>query len=923
MNLRGVLRVSLVAGVVAALGVVIVPEADASGLPGNCALSADKASVTCSFSYIDPSSGNPVQLFVVPSWVSSLQVTAIGARGGDGEVDNGSTLGGSGGAGALVSGSVPVTGGSALRVFVGGTPTGGTDCYSTTPCNGGYNGGGSVGNGSGSPLGFGGGGGGASELDYNSTLLIVAAGGGGGSENDPSCYSSGFTQSVDVYGDGGAADATAPTVSCSSVASASGGGGGTPSAGGSAGAGTPTNAVPGASGTLGQGASAVELAGAGGGGIHGGGSGAVAQYLNLVTVESGGGGGGSLVPTGGSESTTAQAAGITITYPLQPQSISFTGPGSGSVGAPGSLSATGGASGEPVTFASTTPNICTVTGSSVAYQAVGTCTVTADQAGDGVSYAPAPEVSQSFPVVQGSVTTIVDSTYSIYGAPGLVSAHVVPAVSGTVAFTIDGNAAGSTPVTVGNGYANATLSTSAGLSAGTHSVAATFTPTDTTDYQAATSIPGTLTIAPAGTSTILAAPSGVVFGQAASVMASVSATGAPVPPGSIDFTIDGHDAGSVAVDGSGSATLSGISGLGVGSHDVVATFTPGNGNYVGSTSTHQTLVVSQAATSTSVPKVGLSSISVMVSPNAPGAGTPTGTVTFYAGGTQIGTAPVQPDGSATLTYASRGAVVIAAQYGGNTDFLGSSNSTAVSNPTITAHVSSRVAKTRFGWYHTPVRVSFACTAGSGALSQPCPAPVMLSGSGAAQHLTETILDTDGGIATASVSGINIDRTQPRITIHGVKERGSYNGAVPKITCTATAGPSGLTPAGCRVRRTRSGSTLRYVATATSKAGLTRTVRGHITVNTVFIRGLALRHGAYTLRKGHLYDLRAYARGAVAPVLLYAAPLGARPGGGHAIMTPIGNGLWQITIALNRTPYTHWVLDVRIGKTSYQINITLI
>lgn len=525
-------------------------------------------------------------------------------------------------------------------------------------------------------------------------------------------------------------------------------------------------------------------------------------------------------------------------------------------------------------------------------------------------------------VRDGVAVAITPPSAVTYGATPTVTATESPAVAGSVQFSVNGTDFGS-PVTVdGSGSATSPALTDGSgqpLTAGSYSIGATFTPTDTVQYTTAAAPPQTLTVNAAPTQTTLAAPTGVVYGQSTTVTASET----PAVGGSMDFTVDGTDVGSVAVDGTGNATSGTISGLAVGSHDVQATFTPTDStDYTTSTSTTQSLVVGQADTTTSKPTISTTSVSTTVAPVAPGAGDPTGTVTFYSDGTQIGTAPVGSGGVATLTYASRGTVTIAASYGGDTNFTASSNSTAVTNPTISAAVSSARPKTAYGWYSTPVTVTFTCGAGSQSLQSPCPAPATLSSSGAAQSVTRTILDTDGGIATVTVSPINIDRVAPRIAIVGVRNGATYDGAVPRISCRATTGVSGLTPSGCRVTTSRSGSRVFYTATATSKAGITTRVRGSINVETVFIAGVTLHNGYYPLVKGRIYDLRAYATGKVAPVFLYAAPLGATPGGGHAAMTPIGHGLWQIRVALNLTPYNKWVMAVRIGRTTYLVRVLL-
>jgi len=70
---------------------------------------------------------------------------------------------------------------------------------------------------------------------------------------------------------------------------------------------------------------------------------------------------------------------------------------------------------------------------------------------------------------------------------------------------------------------------------------------------------------------------------------------------------------------------------------------------------------------------------------APGSGTPTGTVTFFDGGSSIGTGTLNSSGQATLTTAALavGSHSLTAQYGGDTNFLGST-AAAVSQTVKTA-----------------------------------------------------------------------------------------------------------------------------------------------------------------------------------------------------------------------------------------------
>lgn len=208
------------------------------------------------------------ETFTVPARVTSIEVEACGAQGGDGWNLDVSEARGVGGRGGRVWADLAVTPGEVLEVRVGGQ---GGDGGHGAPGLGGYNGGG---NGS-ERLGYsGGGGGGASDIRRGSTLasrVVVAGGGGAGSGWCTNGSGSGGDGGGTVAGDG---------QQCVAILVGTGGG---QTAGGSFG------------GVLGLGGSATTTAGAGGGGgYYGGGA-----------SDGSGGGGGSSYATALSRPTHA------------------------------------------------------------------------------------------------------------------------------------------------------------------------------------------------------------------------------------------------------------------------------------------------------------------------------------------------------------------------------------------------------------------------------------------------------------------------------------------------------------------------------------------------------------------------------------------------------------------------------------------
>jgi Glycine rich protein/HYR domain len=295
-------------GVTAALAVALPGAALAApaALPANCTQSGP--TITCTFGYTGAE-----QTFTVPSGITSVNVTAIGAAGGA------DFNGDPGGEGAQVTGTLTgLQGGQTLYVEVGQQPDTATTPEGAKPTA--FNGGGAPGFGNAA-----GGGGGASDVrtisraDTGSlaSRLIVAGGGGGASELGGT--------GIPVPPANAGENAQPATASGST---GQGGFAGTQIAGGHGGDGAP-DLPPSGSGTAGSlglggnGAAGLPSSGGGGGGLYGGGGGGAGG--NASTGEygtaGGGGGGSSLVPAGGSQGLSAAAASVTISYTLPELSI--------------------------------------------------------------------------------------------------------------------------------------------------------------------------------------------------------------------------------------------------------------------------------------------------------------------------------------------------------------------------------------------------------------------------------------------------------------------------------------------------------------------------------------------------------------------------------------------------------------------------
>ena len=206
----------------------------------------------------------------------------------------------------------------------------------------------------------------------------------------------------------------------------------------------------------------------------------------------------------------------------------------------------------------------------------------------------------------------------------------------------------------------------------------------------------TITIVNDHTSTDLTSSANpAVFGQSVILTAAVSPGPSAVaaPTGTVTFYDDTTElgTGTLADDGHGNQVASlDVSALSLGSHTIVADY-GGDGNFTASsTVTGLSQEVDQADTCTlasSAPNPSTYSEDVMftatVTASSPGAGTPTGTVTFYDGATELGTGTLTDYGFgnnvATLDLATlpSGSHTITASYGGDSNFI-NSTSTGVS-----------------------------------------------------------------------------------------------------------------------------------------------------------------------------------------------------------------------------------------------------
>ncbi|HKN74675.1 MAG TPA: glycoside hydrolase family 44 protein [Candidatus Acidoferrum sp.] len=186
----------------------------------------------------------------------------------------------------------------------------------------------------------------------------------------------------------------------------------------------------------------------------------------------------------------------------------------------------------------------------------------------------------------------------------------------------------------------------------------------------------------ATTTSLVTSSASITLGQSVAFTATVTpASGTSTPTGTVTFNDGAAQIGTGTLNSSGSATFS-TSGLAVGSHSVTAVYS-GDSNFSTSTSAAVSVTVSapaKTATTTSLTasatqlSTGQSVTFTASAAAQSGSGTPTGSVIFLDGQSQIG-ASLLSAGSSSLTSTglSAGTHSITAAYSGDANYAGSTS----------------------------------------------------------------------------------------------------------------------------------------------------------------------------------------------------------------------------------------------------------
>jgi hypothetical protein len=369
--------------------------------------------------------------------------------------------------------------------------------------------------------------------------------------------------------------------------------------------------------------------------------------------------------------------------------------------------------GEPITgytvMASPGGQTATVSGSEREADVTGlangtgyTFTVAAtNSVGTGPSSTPSKEVTPQAPTTT-TLAAVPDP--AVYANDVLLTATVAPgsdapgAPTGSVEFADGTHSLGSATVQP-DGTATLDVTT---LAQGDHTLTASYQ--GDVAWTASTSDPVDEQVVQATTTTDLdATPQAAVYGQDVTLTATVasSTTGVTATPsGTVEFTDGSTELGTAQLDDSGVAKLD-VGSLAIGQHTVTAAY-DGAQAFMPSMSSSLHMTVSPASTTTQLSAAPLTvksgqtiDLSAALAVVAPGAGSPTGTVTFSEDGTSIGSSLVTAP-SLTTSALSAGDHVFAATYGGDTNFLSSTSTSLTVVVTDNNHDGGGSDPSKFG-----------------------------------------------------------------------------------------------------------------------------------------------------------------------------------------------------------------------------------
>jgi len=152
-----------------------------------------------------------------------------------------------------------------------------------------------------------------------------------------------------------------------------------------------------------------------------------------------------------------------------------------------------------------------------------------------------------------------------------------------------------------------------------------------------------------------------------------------------------------------------------------------------------------------------------------------------------------------------------------------------------------------------------------------------------------------------------------VAITGVSTTTPYFATAPAGRCSARDGLSGV--ASCTLKRTVSGASAVYTATAVDKAGNVSTTRLTAKVATFAIQGASYSNGMYTVKAGRTYTMLAVASSQ--PRYVDAMPYPKAPRGLDNRFYKTGPNRWAlgVTFSSSMVKQRYWNIGMQVnGKT---------
>lgn len=365
--------------------------------------------------------------------------------------------------------------------------------------------------------------------------------------------------------------------------------------------------------------------------------------------------------------------------------------------------------------------------------------------------------------------------------------------------------------------------------------------------------------------------------------------GAVAPAGSVRFAAGGSTLAVVPVvldpdDATKPGTASATYEPGrAGAVEITATFEPSDDALFAEGDDEEPITVAKAPTTTTITAVTGSQLTALVvpqlEPDSPLGGSVAFSYTVVGSSVAmpLGTVDVGDDRRAVLTGSVPPAdqdVVLRADYLGDADYATSRGLRDRHLPIVTPHVDGKLS----GWNGGPVTVRFTCDPhplGGGAIVS-CPTPVTLRGDGRGQSVSRAGTAADGGRATATVTGLDIDDTPPTVRVGGTVAGASYRGTAPAATCLGSDALSKLTS--CTVTRTQlAGRAVRDTAVAIDNAGNRAKAQITYEVRQEWVVDAPLVRGGYQVKPGTTQRIIVRTEGAQPQLMLPGAKRALVPG----------------------------------------------